>query len=181
MENKYSPVKKSIHGDEWYSPQCVVDLITPYVVGKFGKIWCPFDKSDSNFVKTFQSKGVDVVYGHIDTGQDFFDYDTPQGDVVVSNPPFSKRDDILIKLFSMKIPFALVMNFNGLFDSKVRYELFRNNDFEMLIPKGRMIFEHKETGVKKNPTFQSIYVCSGVLDEQIVFSDVSFYRGRNNG
>ncbi|HHI9850942.1 TPA: DUF2800 domain-containing protein, partial [Streptococcus pyogenes] len=59
--------------------------------------------------------GYEVTYGHIETGQDFFDYtEIPEGvDCVVSNPPFSKRDAIFDKLYELDIPFALIMNMNG--------------------------------------------------------------------
>lgn len=125
-------------------------------------------------MKTFQKLGYDVKYGHIDTGQDFFSYTEPQGEILVSNPPFSKRDAIFEKLFEWKIPFALIMNFNGLFDSKKRIDLFRNNDVELLIPRGRMRFCHKGKGMLNSPNFQSIYVCSKLLEKQIVFDNTTF-------
>lgn len=115
-----------------------------------------------------------MVYGHIETGQDFFSYDEPQGDVVVSNPPFSKRDAIFQKLYEMDIPFALVMNMNGLFDSKKRARIFREHNVEMLVPIGRMKFYHRDRGELNNPNFQSIYVCNKLLEKQIVFSDCEF-------
>lgn len=179
MEQKYSlQVKQSIHGDEYYSPQNVVDMILPHILrGGYKKIWCPFDKADSKFVTTFQGfegMGIEVAYGHIDTGQDFFGYTEPQGEIVVSNPPFSKRDAIFERLFEMGVPFALVMNFNGLFDSKKRARLFRDNGVELLIPKGRMKFMHQEKGQLNSPSFQSVYVCNKLLDKQIVFSDCEF-------
>ncbi len=40
-------------------------------------IWCPFDKSDSQYVKVFQAHGFHVVYGHIQTGQDFLIFQYP--------------------------------------------------------------------------------------------------------
>lgn len=175
MNNISMDIKKSVHGDEYYSPQNVVDMIVPYVMrGGYRTIWCPFDKEESLFVRTFQELGFEVVYGHIETGQDFFDYQEPQGEIVVSNPPFSKRDAIFTRLYEMKVPFALVMNFNGLFDSRKRASLFRDNRVELLIPHGRMKFIHKDRGQLNSPNFQSIYVCSGVLEEQITFSEASF-------
>ena len=168
-------VKQSIHGDEYYSPQNVVDMIVPYVNrGGYSKIWCPFDKAESKFVTTFQDLGYEVVYGHIDEGQDFFTYFEPQGDIVVSNPPFSKRDSIFERLYLWDIPFALVMNFNGLFDSRRRARLFRQHRPEILVPYGRMRFYHKDLGSLNQPNFQSVYVCNKLLEDQIVFSDAQF-------
>lgn len=142
--------------------------------GGYSKIWCPFDKAESNYVTTFQGLGLDVAYGHIETGQDFFDYDTPQGEIVISNPPFSKRDAIFKRLYEMDVPFALVANFNGLFDSQKRMELFENKGVELLIPHGRMKFLHENLDGLRQPSFQCVYVCKGLLDQQIVFSDCKF-------
>lgn len=143
-------------------------------MGGYKTVWCPFDKDESKFVRTFKTLGFEVNHGHIEEGQDFFSYLEPQGDIVVSNPPFSKRDAIFERLYEMKVPFALVMNFNGLFDSKKRADLFRQNKVELLIPRGRMKFISKDRGQLNSPNFQSIYVCSGLLDRQITLIDYTF-------
>ncbi len=161
--------------DEWYSPQSIVDMIVPYILKSgYKKIWCPFDMADSNFVMTFKDKGLDVTYGHICTGQDFFNYEEPQGEIVVSNPPYSKRNEIFQRLYEMNVPFALVMNFNGLFDSKKRLELFKQHGIEIIIPRGRMKFVQQERGYLKSPNFQSVYVCNKLLNKQIVFDETTF-------
>ena len=175
MTNYSQAVKQSINGDEYYTPQKAVDMIVPYVMrGGYMDIWCPFDKEDSNFVKTFKNLGFNVSYGHIETGQDFFEYQKPQGEILISNPPFSKRDMIFEKLYNWDVPFALIINFNGLFDSKKRADIFRKNKVEMLIPRGRMKFYHRDKGLLKSPNFQSIYVCNKLLDGQIVFDETTF-------
>lgn len=46
----------------------------------------------------------------------------------------------------------------------------------MLVPYGRMRFIHKDRGEMNSPNFQSIYVCSGVLDKQIEFCDNDFSK-----
>jgi len=66
------------------------------------------------------------------------------------------------------------MNFNGLFDSKKRSEIFRSHNVELLIPRGRMKFYHKDKGLLKSPNFQSIYVCNKLLEKQIVFDETTF-------
>lgn len=169
---------KTSKTDEYYTPAYAVNVILPYIK-KFKTIWCPFDKSSSEFVKVLRRNGHDVIFGHIDTGQDFFDYKLPpiNVDCIVSNPPFSKRDKVFKQLFEMGLPFAMVMNSNGLFDSKSRFELFKNNNFELLIPKGRMRFFDESMTVKNNPSFQSIYVCSGILPLQIQFVDMEISKG----
>lgn len=168
-------IKQSIGGDEYYSPQNVVDMILPYVKESgYKRIWCPFDTEASLFVQTFKREGFDVSFGHISTGQDFFEIKEAQGDVVISNPPFSKRDAIFARLFDLDVPFALVMNFNGLFDSKKRARLFSENGVELLVPFGRMKFIHQGEAEANHPNFQSVYVCNRFLNRQIVFSGTEF-------
>lgn len=137
--------------------------------GGYHKILCPFDTERSEYVKTLTERGFEVTYSHILTGVDFFDIDNLKDyDAIVSNPPFSKREAILERLFFEGVPFAMILNFNGLFDSKRRWELFKNNNFELLIPNGRMHFFNEECP-GNSPNFQSVYVCSGMAERQIEF------------
>lgn len=163
-------IKKS-NTDEWYTPEYAVRYIVPYLkVKEYNKILCPFDTSESNFVKVLKQEGFRVRYGHIETGQDFFERkDIEQADCVVSNPPLSKRQAILEKLFSCGVPFALILNSNGIFDAKSRWELFKNNQFEILVPKGRVNYTNESGDLKSSPNFQSWYICSKVLDNKIEF------------
>lgn len=168
----FSQQIKQSNTDEWYTTEESVKLIIPslYRWG-YRRILCPFDKPESNFVKVLTERGFEVTYGHIETGQDFFDIqDFSEFDAVVSNPPFSKRQAILEKLFKSKVPFAMILNFNGLFDSKARWKLFKDNQFELLIPLGRMHFFNEEC-VGNSPNFQSVYVCKDMLPKQICFID----------
>ena len=55
-------------------------MIIPYILSRgYKTIWCPFDKADSKFVMTFEDKGFDVNYGHIETGQDFLSIKNRRG------------------------------------------------------------------------------------------------------
>lgn len=171
-------VQKAI-SDEWYTEEKDVNIIIPYLLKRgYKTILCPFDNENSNFVKVLKNNGFNVTYSHIDMGKDFFNItDFDQYDCVVSNPPFSKRDNILQQLFTVNIPFALILNVNGIFDSKKRFEMLKNNSFEILVPKGRMRFYNDEIR-RSYPTFQSVYLCHDVLPKQICFVeyDADFYN-----
>ena len=138
----------------------------------YNNILCPFDKADSNFVTVLTEQGFNVTYSHIDTGIDFFDIQNLSDyDAVVSNPPFSKRQRILERLFESNVPFAMIINFNGLFDSKARWKLFRDNRFELLVPLGRIHFFNEEC-VGNSPNFQSVFVCKSMSNKQIEFVEM---------
>lgn len=168
----FSTQIKHSNTDEWYTTEESVRLIIPFLnKGGYKRILCPFDKSESNFVKVLTDNGFDVTYSHIETGTDFFDINNLNDyDAIVSNPPFSKRQAILEKLFAANVPFAMILNFNGLFDSKTRWNLFKNNTFELLVPLGRMHF-FNENCEGNSPNFQSVYVCKNMLPKQIVFTE----------
>ena len=72
--------------DEYYTPSyAVYPIMEELKPGS--KIWCPFDKEESEFVKVFKSNGFNVVHGHIEDGQDFFNTEVPDCDYIISNPP----------------------------------------------------------------------------------------------
>ena len=169
--NFSTAIKKS-NTDEWFTTRQDVEKIVPFLLrGGYRKILCPFDRADSNYVQVLTEHGFEVTYGHIADGQDFFERtDLNEYDAVVSNPPFSKREAILKKLYESGVPFALILNFNGLFDSKTRWRMFKENGIEILIPQGRMhFFNDKCEG--NSPNFQSVYVCKGMTDKQIEYME----------
>ena len=171
MSSAFSQQIKTAGTDEWYTRPQDVELILPYIQKRgYKNILCPFDKEESAFVKVLKRGGCCVTYSHLDTGTDFFARnDLREFDAVVSNPPFSKRQKILERLFAVGVPFALIMNFNGLFDKQSRWRLFKENDFELLVPMGRMSFINQDGAVMGSPNFQSVYVCRGFGERQIEF------------
>lgn len=173
MSKPFSLQIKQSNTDEWYTPPEAVEIIVPYLImGGRHRILCPFDKAESEYVKVLTEYGFDVTYSHIETGTDFFEIDNlNEYDAVVSNPPFSKREAILKRLFESGVPFALILNFNGLFDSKTRWDLFKDNQFELIVPQGRIHF-FNEVCKGNAPNFQSIYVCHGMADKQIEFAEI---------
>ena len=59
--------------DEMYTKEYAVEPILKYIPEDW-IVWCPFDKEESNFVKMI-SKTNKVIYSHIDTGQNFFEWE----------------------------------------------------------------------------------------------------------
>lgn len=92
--------------DEWYTPREAVEPIIKYLKPN-STIWCPFDKVDSEFVKVLSENGFKVIYSHIDLGQDFFkmNFDLSSVDYIISNPPYSKKTEVLEHLYKLNRPF----------------------------------------------------------------------------
>lgn len=107
-QNKgYLTAKTNKELDEYFTPKEAVIPLLNYVK-KGDIIWCPFDYEDSSFVKVFQENENKVIYSHIDEGKNFFYYEPETYyDMIISNPPFSCKDDILKRLNELKKAFSL--------------------------------------------------------------------------
>lgn len=101
-----------------------VEPIVKYIPKSY-RIWCPFDAEWSSFYQTFRENGFDVIRSHIDEGKDFFLYEPDDYDVIISNPPFNIKDQILERLYNLNKPFAVLLPLNTL-QGKTRYKYFKN-------------------------------------------------------
>ena len=103
----------SDRGDEYYTPKYVVEILLPYLKNNkdIKTIWCPFDKEWSEYVKVLTDNGYEVIHTHIDYGQDFLTYEPNfEFDAIISNPPFSIKNEIFEKTISYGKPWALLMS-----------------------------------------------------------------------
>ena len=154
--------------DEYFTPSCAVYPIMKYL--KAGTtVWCPFDTKDSEYVRVLSRHGFNVIYGHIQTGQDFFQTDIPKCDYIVSNPPYSLKGKIIKRLYEIGKPFAMLVNFQGIFDSKERFQMFRENRVEMLWLSPRVNYMTENGVLPQRVPFQSGYLCSGICENQLEF------------
>lgn len=159
--------------DEFFTPEYAIQPIIKYIpMGS--TVWCPFDTKDSLFVREFQRGGLSVVYSHIADGQDFFTMAAPECDYIVSNPPYSKKGEVLQRLFEIDKPFAMLVGVVGLFESQKRFEMFRDNEFEIMYMNKRIAYfkDYAEQKPSLNPPFSSVYVCHKMLPRQIVFEEI---------
>lgn len=160
--------------DEFYTPLYAIEPIVKYVE-KGKTIWCPFDTDKSLFVKRFKELGINVINTHLENGVDFFDCDIPKCDYIISNPPYSLKNEVFERLFSIGKPFAMLVGVVGLFESQKRFEMFRDNKFEIMYLNRRVSYFKDYSDVKPalNPPFSSVYLCSNILPQQIVFEEIT--------
>lgn len=154
--------------DEYYTPAYAVYPIIKYIKPN-SVIWCPFDKEESKFVEVLRKEGFNVIYGHIETGQDFFEVEVPKCDYIISNPPYSLKGNVFKRLYDIGKPFAMLINFQGIFDHKDRFEMFKNNKVEMLWLSPRVNYIRPNDSKASGVPFQSGYLCSGIFKEGLNF------------
>src|SRR5689334_7215301 len=110
--------------DEFYTPPYAVAPILKYIAGA-SRVWCPFDTESSHFVLQLRAKGCNVRATHKNIGADFFTTEPPfEPHYIVSNPPYSKKTEVLERLFYWRIPFAMLVGVVGLLESKRRFKMF---------------------------------------------------------
>lgn len=162
-------------GDEQMTPPKTVEILLPYIQHLKDKvIWCPFDREDSQFVKILTREGFNVVYSHLDYGQDFFKYEPEQWDVIVSNPPYKNKRLYWEHCLELGKPFTLLLPINILSDSIINVTMAgREDDFQLLVPSRRTRFYNSKTGeVGKSPTFKAGYFGVNIFPKSLILADL---------
>lgn len=160
--------------DEFYTPYYAVEPLIKYLKPDT-TVWCPFDTENSLFVKVLKREGHQVLNSHINEGKDFFEYiPLVEYDYIISNPPYSLKTEVLEKLFKMDKPFAMLVGVAGLFESQKRFEMFRDNDWEIMYFNRRVSFMKDFTSGKTalNPPFSSVYITHDILPKKVVFEEI---------
>ena len=175
----YLTAKTDKESDEVYTPAYAVRPLVKYlrlfekIKGHPIKIWCPFDTQSSQYVQVFREAGFEVIHSHIEEGKNFFFYEPDeQYDVIISNPPFSQKDNVLKRLFELNKPYAMLLPIPALqgqkrfpyikdglqylgFDKRINY--YTNADFSQ---------------VQKGVSFGSCYLCKQFLPRDLILEEL---------
>ena len=130
--------------DELYTPDYAMDALLDNIQLKPGaKIWCPCDTINSRVVFKLTERGFTVIPSHIADGKDFFQW-SPQEDYdyIITNPPYSCKDNFLFRCYTLNKPFALLLPLTALEGVK-RGEMFREYGVSVLVLDQRCDFSGK--------------------------------------
>ena len=127
----------------------------------------PLTKSGLPFIKHSRGGGYNVVRSSLADGQDFFAYEPDKWDIMISNPPFSKKVQVMKRAFELGKPFALILPANSIQHQKL-HKIF-NNDIQMLAFDARIGFHTGGNMVTytKSPPFGSAYFCRNFLPTKL--------------
>ena len=167
----YLTAKTDKASDEVYTPDYAVKPILKFL--KPGSvIWCPFDTENSEYVKIFKEAGYKVIYSHIDNGQNFFEFEPKEDyDVIISNPPFSIKDDILRRLNELDKPYAMLMPLPALQGQK-RFKYLKGSQALIFDKRINYFKDYKTKEIQKGISFASIYICKDFLPKDLIFEKI---------
>ena len=126
--------KTFIKHDDYMTPKYAWENIRQYIPDD-KIIWEPFYGDGMSGIYLTEL-GFNVIHEPID----FFENNL--GDVIVSNPPFSKSKEVLQRLCEFDKPFILILPASKICTQYVRH-FFKNKKLQIIIPRKRIHFLKK--------------------------------------
>ena len=149
--------KTFLKHDDYMTPKHAWENIKDYIP-KDKVIWEAF-YGDGKSGEYLSELGFNVIHNK----NDFFE--SNEGDIVVSNPPFSKSKDILNRLKILDKPFILILPCSKICTSYFRENFKDSKDpIQIIIPRKRIHFEKQikgdiPEGWKNCCNFDCFYYC----------------------
>lgn len=158
--------KTFLKHDDYMTPKYAWENIK-HLIPKDKQLWEAFygDGKSGSYLKEL---GFNVIHEPID----FFENNL--GDIVVSNPPFSKSKEVLTRLKELDKPFILILPSSKIHTQYVR-ENYKNQGLQIIIPRKRIQFEKLVDGVvpenfKNACNFDCFYYCYKIgLERDIIW------------
>lgn len=127
----------------------------------------------SEYVKIFKQAGFKVIYSHIDNGENFFYYEPEENyDVIISNPPFSQKDDVLKRLYELNKPYAMLLPIPSL-QGQARFPYLKDDLQYLGFDKRINYYMNKDfTQVQKGVSFGSCYLCKHFLPKDLIIEEL---------
>lgn len=177
LNKAYLTSNRTASGDEVFTPFYAVEPLLKYI-SKDKIIWMPFDEEWSAYYQLFTENGYKCIHSAIRDGQDFFTYEPVEHyDIIISNPPFSKKDKILKRLNELNKPFAVLLPANSL-QGKNRYNDCFKNGIQYLGFDLRVDYHTNfnfDTYTKGNH-FASAYFCRDILPRDLIIEHLVKYE-----
>jgi len=158
--------KTFLKHDDYMTPKYAWENIK-HLIPQNKVIWEAFygDGKSGEYLKEL---GFNVIHEKID----FFENNV--GDIIVSNPPFSKSKEIIKRLKELDKPFIIILPSSKICTSYFR-ENYKNDKLQIIIPRKRIHFiKHIDgepvAGWKNACSFDCFYYCYKMgFDKDIIW------------
>jgi hypothetical protein len=159
--------------DDIYTPSYAIKPLLKYIPKNI-TVWECCDFGGSEITRLLKEHGCNVI--STDKEENFFKYQPKEHfDMIITNPPYSLKDDFIKKCYEWEKPFCLLLPITAL-EGKKRGEMFRKYGIEVLVFDGRVQFMGniiKDFNKKKNSNwFNTSWFCYKVLPKQLIFEEL---------
>lgn len=159
----YAKIHHTIN-DEIYTPDYAITPILKYLP-KDKIYWECTDYGSSNITKVLKENGYNVI----STNKEQFDFliDKPDFnfDVIITNPPYSLKDEFLEKCYEYNKSFALLLPITT-FEGKKRGKMFREKGIQAIIFDSRIKFYGNCSW------FNTSWFCYKLLEKDLIFEEL---------
>ena len=166
------PVMRKLSSDDFQTPPEALLPLFP----RLNKKWVIWEcaEGEGNLTTALKKNGFKVIGTDILTGKDFLTWRPKKFDCIITNPPYSLKQQFLERAYQLGKPFAFLLPLTTL-ETRKRQGLFNDHGVEMIIFDRRI---HFETPQKKDSKswFQVAWFTNGLnIGKQLNF--VKFNEG----
>ena len=162
---KTCSIKSKNYSDDWETPPELLLSTLPTILPTKSTIWEPFVGISNRSTKVYKQLGHTVH----ETTCDFFTIDkwpldsSGKAMILVSNPPFSRKFEVLDRLFQFKQPFAILLP-SWVFSSATVRKMIKKHDIDiqLVIPNMRTHYFNTEGQQVRKTAFDSAYIAYGL-------------------
>lgn len=151
--------KTFLKHDDYMTPKSAWENIKEFIP-KDKVIWEAF-YGDGKSGEYLTELGFNVIHEPID----FFE--SNEGDIIVSNPPFSKSKEVINRLKELDKPFIIILPCSKIC---TQYFRFMKNEIQIIIPLNRIQFIKNGNELQNKCNFDCFYYCYKIgLEHDIVW------------
>lgn len=168
METKKLKIQNNLRNDEYFTPKYALNPLLTFLKKEWVVWECAY--GGGNLAKHLEELGFKVKGAK---SINFLDCDCPLAcDIIITNPPYSKKEEFLKKAYGLGKPFAFLMPLTTL-EGKKRGELFKKYGIQIIIPNRRINFI-TPSGQGGGAWFQTAWFCYGLnLPKDIMFIELN--------
>lgn len=154
--------------DELYTPKYAIKPLLKYLPKNI-RIWECTDFGSSNISKVLKESGYEVITTHKKDFDFLSNIPDFEFDMIVTNPPYSLKDEFIKKCYEYGKPFALLLPLTSL-EGIERGKMYREKGIELLVFDRRCNFIYDNA--KKSNWFNTSWFCYNVLPKQLIFEEL---------
>lgn len=160
------PPKRTGSSDIFQTPKYALKPLIKYIPKNF-IIWeCAC--GNGNITQVLKDEGFKVIATDLKHGENFLTWQPDEFDCLVTNPPYSIKDEFLKRAYLLRKPFAFLLPITAL-EGRIRQGLYKEYGIEIILMNSRINFE-TPSGIGTGSWFASAWFTNGLdLGNQLTF------------